>query len=108
MLAGLPLLNGGSVAIGIYYEHPHWFKPLFAKLDERGVAYRKLNAAEHQFDPAQLNGERNLRLLFNRMSPSAYLRGHGHSIFYTHSYLGHVERLGIRVVNGSQAYRYET
>jgi hypothetical protein len=94
--------------IGIYYEHPHWFKPLFAKLDERGVPYRKIDATAHQFDPALLNGDGNLRLLFNRMSPSAYLRGHGHSIFYTHSYLGHAERRGIRVVNGAKAYSHET
>ena len=94
--------------IGIYYEHPHWFTPLFAKLSERDVPYRKIDATMHQFDPALLNGDGNLRLLFNRMSPSAYLRGHGHSIFYTHSYLGHAEKRGIRVVNGAQAYRYET
>ncbi|HTU32977.1 MAG TPA: hypothetical protein VMF66_04150 [Candidatus Acidoferrum sp.] len=94
--------------IGIYYEHPHWFAPLFAKLSERGVPYQKIDATVHQFDPALLNGDVGLRLLFNRMSPSAYLRGHGHSIFYTQSYLGHAEKLGIRVVNGAQAYRYET
>lgn len=94
--------------IGIYYEHPHWFTPLFAKLSEREVPYRKIDATVHQFDPALLNGDGSLRLLFNRMSPSAYLRGHGHSIFYTHSYLGHAEKRGIRVVNGAQAYRYET
>lgn len=94
--------------IGIYYEHPHWFNPLFAKLDERGVRYRKIDATVHHFDPALLNGDENLRLLFNRMSPSAHLRGHANSIFYTHSYLGHAETRGIRVVNGSKAYRFET
>jgi hypothetical protein len=94
--------------IGIYYEHPHWFKPLFAKLEQRGVPYRKIDAASHRFDPAQLNGDGNLGLLFNRMSPSAYLRGHGHSIFYTHSLLGHAEKRGLRVVNGAKAYRHET
>jgi hypothetical protein len=94
--------------IGIYYEHPHWFKPLFAKLDERGVCYRKMDATVHQFDPALLNGDEDLRLLFNRMSPSAYLRGHANSIFYTHSYLSHAEKRGIRVVNGAKAYRFET
>lgn len=94
--------------IGIYYEHPHWFKPLFAKLRERGVRYRKVDATAHRFDPALKNHTGNWGLLFNRMSPSAYLRGHGHSIFYTQSYLDHAERQGIRVVNGATAYRYET
>ena len=97
-----------SKAIGIYYEHPHWFQPLFAELDKRGVAFARIPAPQHQFDPSLLNGERELRLLFNRMSPSAYLRGHGDSIFYTHSYLGHLERRAVRIINGSTAYRYET
>lgn len=95
-------------AIGIYYEHPNWFKPLFAKLRERGVRYQEVDATGHQFDPALPDHLRDWGLLFNRMSPSAYLRGHGHSIFYTHSYLDHAERRGIRVVNGATAYRYET
>ena len=34
------------------------------------------------------------------MSPSAYLRGRGHSILYTLNYLAHLEQLGVRVVNG--------
>jgi len=94
--------------IGIYYEHPHWFRPLFTKLRERGICHRKVNAAAHQFDPALLNHAGNWGLLFNRMSPSAYLRGNGHSIFYTQSYLDHAEKQGVRVVNGATAYRYET
>jgi glutathione synthase/RimK-type ligase-like ATP-grasp enzyme len=43
----------------------------------------------------------------NRASPSAYLRGHGHSIFATLHWLQHVERLGTPVVNGSAAYALE-
>jgi biotin carboxylase len=42
------------------------------------------------------------------MSPSAWTRGNAHGIFYTLSYLAHLERLGTRVVNGSQAFRNET
>ena len=44
-------------------------------------------------------------LVFNRMSPSAYLRGRGHSILYTQQYLAHLEQLGVRVVNGTHAFR---
>jgi len=94
--------------IAIYYEHPHWFQPLFAALDRRGVPYSKINAAQHHFDPAQLNGEGNFSLVFNRMSPSAYRRGHGQAIFYTQYYLAHLERRGKRIVNGPRAFRYET
>ena len=94
--------------IAIYYEHPHWFKPLFAELERRGTPYVKIDAAQHHFDPAHLNGEGNYRLIFNRMSPSAYRRGHGQGIFYTLYYLDHLEQRGKRVVNGQKAFRYET
>ena len=46
------LQSGGRMAI--FYEHPEWFKPLFAELDRRGVSYERLLAHEHQFDPAGL------------------------------------------------------
>lgn len=94
--------------IAIYYEHPHWFKPLFAELERRGTPFIRVNAAQHHFDPAQLNGEGNYSLIFNRMSPSAYRRGHGQGIFYTLYYLAHLEQRGKRVVNGQKAFRYET
>src|SRR5690349_5730807 len=94
--------------IAIYYEHPHWFKPLFAELDRRGTPYVQVNAAQHHFDPAHLNGESGYGLVFNRMSPSAYRRGHGQGIFYTQYYLAHLEQRGKRVVNGQKAFRYET
>ncbi|MBB4636718.1 ATP-grasp domain-containing protein [Longimicrobium terrae] len=90
--------------IAIFYEHPEWFKPLFAELDRRGTPYVKLNAAEHVFDPAE---EPAYSLVFNRMSPSAYLRGRGDAIFYTQSWLSHLERRGVRVVNGTQAFANE-
>jgi ribosomal protein S6-L-glutamate ligase RimK-like protein len=94
--------------IAIYYEHPHWFKPLFAELEQRGTPFARINAAQHHFDPAQLNGDSGYSLVFNRMSPSAYRRGHGQGIFYTHYYLTHLEQRGKRVVNGAKAFRYET
>ena len=92
--------------IAVYYEHPDWFRPLFAELDKRGTPYVRLDAARHRFDPgAEREG---FALLFNRMSASSYLRGHGDAIFYTRQYLRHLERLGVRVVNGSRAFDYET
>jgi len=94
--------------IAIYYEHPHWFLPLFAELQRRGTPFTRINAAQHHFDPAQLNGESGYSLLFNRMSPSAYRRGHGQAIFYTLYYLAHLEHRGKRIVNGQKAFRYET
>jgi carbamoylphosphate synthase large subunit len=95
-----------SRPIAIYYEHPDWFRPLFAELDARGSNYLKLNAACHSFDPAAAGPD--LSLLFNRMSASAYLRGNGRAIFFSHSYLAYLETTGVRVLNGSRAFALET
>jgi len=92
-------------AIGIYYEHPEWFRPLFAELDRRGLPYQRIRADESGFDPAA--SEIPYGLVFNRMSPSAHLRGHGSALFYTGAYLRHLERLGVRVLNGSGAWQTE-
>ena len=93
--------------IGIYHEHPDWFRPLFHELDRRGTRYQRIDAGQHRFDPSS-DEDARFALVFNRMSPSAYLRGRGHTILYTQHYLGHLEHLGVRVINGSQAFRYET
>jgi hypothetical protein len=100
-------VSGLKHPIGIYYEHQRWFVPLFAELDRRGIPYARLDATRHHFDLVP-NGNPQYGLIFNRMSPSAWTRGNAHGIFYTLSYLAHLERLGTRVVNGSQAFRNET
>lgn len=91
--------------IAIYYEHPHWFGPLFTELERRDTPHARLHADQHRFDPAE---RPPYALVFNRMSPSAWLRGHGHAVFYTHHFLGHLERHGVRVINGSRAFTAET
>jgi glutathione synthase/RimK-type ligase-like ATP-grasp enzyme len=93
--------------IAIYYEHQQWFKPLFAELERRGAPVVHIDAAKHCFDPSNLNGEAGYSVLFNRTSPSAYNRGNAQTIFYTQSYLSHLEDKGKRVINGSKAQRYE-
>lgn len=92
--------------IAIYHEHPDWFRPLFAELDHRGTPYVRIDARHHQYDTSSRDGQ--FALLFNRMSPSAYLRGNGQAIFYTLSYLAYLEQLGVRVVNGYRAFTVET
>ena len=94
-----------SRPIAIFYEHPDWFRPLFAELDRRGTNYVKLPVSEHRYDPAEIDPP--YALVFNRMSPSAYLRGHGQAIFYTLQYLAHLQRQHVRVVNGYDAWRTE-
>ena len=92
--------------IAIYYEHPDWFRPVFAELDKRGIAYERIDAASHSYDPGETDSPYSL--VFNRASPSAYLRGHGQVTFHTQSWLRHLESLGVPVVNGSAAYQMET
>jgi len=90
----------------IYHEHPDWFRPLFAELDRRGIGYERLDPRAHLYDPAE--GRPPYSLLFNRMSPSAYLRGGVQGMFFTLGYLAHLERVGLPVVNGLTAFTIET
>lgn len=102
-------LPRGELAAGklaIYHEHPDWFRPLFAELGRRRIDYVTINPRDLFFyDPA--DGERRFQLLFNRISPSAYLRDNGSAIFHTLDFLTHLERIGTRVINGSRAFSFE-
>ncbi|MDR7481257.1 MAG: hypothetical protein QN183_00690 [Armatimonadota bacterium] len=91
--------------LGILYEHPEWFVPLFAELDRRGVPYARIHAADLAFDPADRRAPYDL--VVNRMSPSAYVRGHGHAIFASLAYLQWLESVGVPVVNGAAAFALE-
>ncbi len=88
-------------ALAIVYEHPEWFKPLFAALDRRGVGYRALALQQHHFDlgetvpPAQV--------VFSRLAMSSFLRQQEHPIFYAQALYSHWEALGARVINGTAA-----
>ncbi len=92
--------------IAIYHEHPNWFKPLFEELEKRNISYVRTNPAAHHYDIADT--EVRYSLVFNRMSPSAYLRNNDQGLFYTLSYLKHIETFGTKTVNGFKAFTYET
>ncbi len=95
-------MNNNQIAI--YYEHSDWFRPLFAALDKRGIEYVKIDAANHFYNP---HAAKNYSIFFNRMSASAYLRGHANAIFYTRGLLASLEKQGVRVVNGYDAFQIE-
>jgi len=95
-----------SPRLAILYEHPEWFKPLFAQLDGRSVAFVPLYAGEFSYDPAARSFP--YPLVLNRMSPSSYLRGHGQGIFFCREFLRYLEDAGVRVLNGYQSYLIET
>ena len=92
------------MSIGVLYEHPEWFVPLFRALEHRGVAYERVDAAALAWNPSVTPA---YHLLFNRMSPSAYLRGHAHAIRATSAYLDYISSRGIPIVNGREAYALE-
>lgn len=96
-MSGLPL--------GIFYEHPDWFKPLFSTLERRQLPFVRIDAASHGFDPSERSVP--LALVFNRASPSAYMRGRRQTTFHTLQWVRHLERLGVPVVNGSRIYEIE-
>jgi glutathione synthase/RimK-type ligase-like ATP-grasp enzyme len=91
--------------LAIFYEHPDWFTPLFAEFDRRGIPYDRLQAHNSHFDPADRHPR--YALVVNRMSPSAYLRGHTQAMFYTLHYLAFLKEIGANVLNGYDAYVYE-
>ena len=95
----------GEKPIGILYEHPLWFEPLFAELERRGVAHERLHASRLAFDPGER--ESPYALLVNRMSPSAWTRGHAQAIFHTSHYLSYLDEIGAPVLNGHRAFQLE-
>jgi glutathione synthase/RimK-type ligase-like ATP-grasp enzyme len=91
--------------VGILYEHPEWFRPLFAELGRRGVPHEPIHASRLSFDPAAR--ESPYSLVVNRMSPSAWTRGHAGAIFHSLHYLAWLDGIGANVLNGYDAYRLE-
>jgi Carbamoyl-phosphate synthase L chain, ATP binding domain len=99
------MIDRHHLPVAVYYEHPEWFRPLFAELDRRSIQYVRIDAGCHGYDPTA--ADRNYALLVNRMSASAYLRGNVQGIFFTRDYLAHLERIGTRVINGCKAFSFE-
>src|SRR5437764_14172330 len=100
------MINRHHLPLAVYYEHPEWFRPLFAELDRRSIQYVRIDAGCHGYDPTA--ADRNYALLVNRMSASAYLRGNAQGIFFTRDYLAYLERIGTRVINGCKAFSFES
>jgi RimK-like ATP-grasp domain len=91
--------------VGVLYEHPQWFVPLFAELERRAIPFEPIHAESLVFDPSDL--EPRYSLVVNRMSPSAWTRGHERALFSTLHYLDYLERTGTPVLNGRDAYLVE-
>ena len=92
--------------IAVYYEHPKWFAPLFQELDRRGVAYDKIAAQTHTFDPAAKDCPYSV--IVNRVSAYPSETSHPNIILYVKQYLSYLDRIGARVINGVESYRIGT
>ncbi|NYE29554.1 carbamoylphosphate synthase large subunit [Rhodanobacter sp. K2T2] len=88
-------------SLAIVYEHPEWFKPLFAALDRRGVGYQAFPFENHQFDLADRHAP--APVVFSRLAMSSFLRQDEHPIFYAQALYAHWELNGAHVINGSKA-----
>ena len=91
--------------IGILYEHPLWFEPLFAEMSRRQIPFERILATRHHFDPAERTVPYSL--VVNRMSPSAWQRGNGRAIFHSLRYLAYLEEIGVPVINGHRPFGLE-
>ncbi len=87
--------------LAILYEHPQWFRPLFAALDRRGVDHLAIPIQDHVFDP----GDPTIPapVVFNRLAMSSFLRQAEHATFHVQAALAHWELCGARVINGTAA-----
>lgn len=95
-----------SASLRTTFSGPRLSRPgAGAELDRRGVAWEPIHAAKLAFDPADREGR--YALVVNRMSPSAWTRGHGYATFQVLHYLEHLEAVGAPVLNGAAAYRVE-
>ena len=91
-------------ALTVLYEHPTWQQPLFDALDKRGVDYLAYDVKSAAFD---LREDVQASIIFNQLSPSAYVRGNGHTVPFALALLDHFESKGARVLNGASAFRLE-
>jgi glutathione synthase/RimK-type ligase-like ATP-grasp enzyme len=95
----MSLPGPGSAQLGVLYEHPQWFQPLFSALDRRGVAYVPIELGGHSFDPS--SREVPAPLILSRLAQSSFLREPEHPIFYAAALLDHWQRCGATVLNGA-------
>jgi glutathione synthase/RimK-type ligase-like ATP-grasp enzyme len=86
--------------LAILYEHPEWFRPLFAALERRGIAYRAIRLSDHSFDPAARDIP--APVVLSRVAMSSFLREPEHGIYYAAALLDHWARAGARVLNGAE------
>ena len=87
--------------LGVYFEHPTWFQPLFAALERHGVDWIPIPVEGCVFDPADT--ALPAPVIFNRLAMSSFLRQDEPAIFYAQALTAHWAHVGARVINGAAA-----
>lgn len=93
--------------LAVLFEHPEWQKPLLAALERRGVSAVAIDLKQAAFDPDDAADASGALVVFNQASPSAYVRGHTRAVPYALSFMRSLERHGVRVLNGADAFAFE-
>ena len=110
----LPLRGEGSETVskrpddqhlGILYENDAWLGDLFDELARRSIPYTAIRMDDAAL---MLDQPPAYPVVFNRVSPSSYLRGHGPAIPYARSMLELLSAEGRRVINGAVSFSLET
>ena len=83
--------------LAVLFEHPEWFKPLFAALDRRGIDYVAFGP-DGAWDPTAAPPA---SVVLNRIAMSSFLRDDEHPIFHATTLFDHWRRGGARVINGA-------
>ena len=50
MIEKILVMNIQQLPLAVYYEHPEWFRPLFAELDRRSIQDVRIDAGCHVYD----------------------------------------------------------
>lgn len=90
--------------LAVFFEHPAWLAPLFAKLDARGFDWTPLSIQDHVFDPA---ASPPARVVFNRLAMSSIVRQAEHGLFHVLAALDAWEGAGARVINGARPLAFD-
>ena len=88
----------------VLHEHPEWQKPLFAALQQRGVAYEAFDVTHAAFSSAETP---RAPLYFNQASPSAYIRGNTRAVPLALAFMRSLALQGARVLNGADVFALE-
>jgi len=88
----------------VIHEHPEWQKPLFAALEQRGIAYAPFDLKHAAFSNIE---SPVAKVYFNQASPSAYVRGNTRAVPLALAYMRTLERRGARVLNGADVFALE-